>query len=213
MFSKIVVIAVVATVAALPAAAGIITLDWSGGAWNDGGSLSGAFSVSFDDVTGAPLTLLSANVMTGNASDGFIGQNYLFNVPGQTNTVSSGQFDATQYGGAPADELVLQTNNGYTVFLDWQSTSPTTLWLGNVNGQYSSENNYGSDSGTYLIRSLNSAGGSVGSSSSTPEPASLSMLGSGLIGLGIVFRRLRTRRESSNTLIEGPTPTASSIPV
>ena len=75
MFSKIVATAVFATVAALPGAAGTFMLNWTGGAWNDGGSLAGTFTATFNDSTGAPLSLLSAAVETGDGtSDGFIGQ-------------------------------------------------------------------------------------------------------------------------------------------
>ena len=190
MFSRIVVIAVVATVAALPCVAGTLTLAWTGGLWNDGGSLNGTFTVSFDDITGAPLALLSADVQTGNGtSDGFIGQSYVFAVPGQTDTVTSDSFDATQSAGAPANELVLGLGSGYITFLDWQGTSPTTLWVGNVGGQYSSENNPDFS----IVRSLNTSGGSAGTPDPAPEPSSLALFGSGLIGFGMMFRRLRPK--------------------
>jgi len=87
-------------VAAVPAVADTFTLDWAGGYWNDGGSLAGTFTVEYDAATGAPTSLVSADVTTGNGiSDGFLGQSYVYDVSGLTSTVDSVSFDATQYGG------------------------------------------------------------------------------------------------------------------
>jgi hypothetical protein len=164
-------------VAAVPAVADTFTLDWAGGYWNDGGSLAGTFTVEYDAATGAPTSLVSADVTTGNGiSDGFLGQSYVYDVSGLTSTVDSVSFDATQYGGAPANELVMTEASGYRVFLDWQGVNPTALWVGNPGSQYSSENNPSYS----IVRYLNTTAGSAGSE--VPEPASFVLSGLGLAG-------------------------------
>ena len=172
----------------LPAMAATLTLTWTGASWNDGGSLSGTFTVDYNDITGAPISLVSADVVTGNGtSDGFPGQTYLYNVSGYANTVSFEDFDAAQNLGAPANELEMSLASspylGYTIYLDWLGTDPTSLWVGTVGGQYSSEDApYQSQ-----IRSLNSEGGSAGSS--TPEPATVMLTGVALVGAAWLRRR------------------------
>lgn len=178
-------------VTALPAVAGVLTLSWTGGYWNDGGSLSGTFTVDYAS-NGMPTNLVSADVITGNGtSDGFIGQSYIYNVSGLTSTVDSNAFyfDATQFGGNPANELEMTNANGYRIFLDWLGTNPTGLWVGHVGGQYSSEN----DPDYTVIRYLNSSegGGSSGTGSDTPEPASFVLAGLGLAGV-CLFRHRKT---------------------
>ena len=164
-------------VAALPASAGTFTLAWAGGSWNDGGSLAGTFMIEYDDSTGAPASLVSADVTTGNGtSDGFLGQSYVYDVSGLTSTVSF-SFDAAQYWGSPANELVMTEPSGYRIFLDWQGVNPTGLWVGNPGGQYSSEN----DPSYSIIRFLNSTEGSPGSG--TTEPVSFVLVGLGLAGV------------------------------
>ncbi len=135
------------------------------------------------------MSLLSADIVTGNGpSDGFPGQQYLYGVEGYSNTVYFLGFDAQQAGGSAANELVLSTNPssaflGHSLYLDWQGTSPTGLYVGSAFGQYTSENTpfYGT------IRSLNSQGGSEGVA--TPEPATF-----GLAGLGLFYAVRRRRR-------------------
>jgi hypothetical protein len=171
----------IAALASLPAVAGTLTLAWTGGSWNDGGALSGTFTVVYNGTTGAPTSLVSADVITGNGTNGdeFAGQTYLYNVPGYTNTVSEDFFDAIQADGAPANELVLEEPDGFVIYLDWQGTSPTGLWVGSSDGQYSSEEGPG------VARFLNSAGGSSGTPNApTPEPATLFLTGAALAGIG-----------------------------
>ena len=137
----LIALGVAAIVATVPAVAGTLTLTWTR-IWNDGGSFSGTFTVTYNDLTGAPTALVSADIITGNGTngDGFAGQTYLYNVPGYADTVSSSGFDAIQASGSPANELTLSETGGfYYMYLDWQGTSPTTLWVGSAGGQYSSE--------------------------------------------------------------------------
>jgi len=176
--------------AALPARAGTLTFTWSGATFNDGGTLSGTFTATYDDATDEMTSLVSADIVTGNgASDGFPGMDYVYAVPGKTDTVYFLGFDAQQALGAPANELVLSTDSsmafyGQSLYLDWQGTNPTGLYVGNVPGQYTSENTpyYG------IVRSLNEEGGSAGVAS-TPEPGSLLLVGAGFVGFG--WRRRR----------------------
>jgi hypothetical protein len=181
--------------ASLPMAAGTLTLSFSGAAWDDGGSLDGFFTVTYDD-NGMPTSLVSANVVTGGGSllPGFT---YVYNDPPfATNVVippdSSLFFDATQYGGAPANELVLNTSNSI-LFLDWQGTNPTSLWVGNVDGQYSSESQVTDGFIRIGTRSINSSGGSVGTATDAPEPTTFALTGLVLVGVGF-FRRRRASR-------------------
>lgn len=167
----------------MPAAAGTLALAWAGASWNDGGFLSGTFTVDYDDSTGAPVSLVSADVVTGDGtSDGFMGQTYLYDVSGYSNTVTDYSFDAAQTMGAPANEVVMGLASGYEIFLDWQGTSPTSLWVGDVGAQYSSENT----AGKAIIRYLNNEGGSLGSAA--PEPATIILAGLALAGAAAIRR-------------------------
>ena len=172
------------------------TLSFSGASWSDGGSLDGYFTIQYDN--GTPTALLSLDVITGNGiSDGFIGYDYIYNVSGQANTVVLGGwvslsggddspgsgFSALQSLGAPANELNVDSLNSpdYALFLDWQGSSPTSLWVGDIGGQYSSEDYTGES-----IRSLNNEGGSPGPA---PEPSTLALAGLGGLGLLLFCRR------------------------
>lgn len=186
----LIALGVAAIVATVPAVAGTLTLTWTGGSWNDGGSFSGTFTVTYNDLTGAPTALVSADIITGNGTngDGFAGQTYLYSVPGYADTVSSSGFDAIQASGSPANELTLSETGGfYYMYLDWQGTSPTTLWVGSAGGQYSSEGFKASGPGGLwsAVRYLNSEGGSAGTSA--PEPATLILTGLALVG-AVSFR-------------------------
>lgn len=168
------------------------TLSFYGASWNDGGSLDGYFTISYD-ATGTPLTLLSADITTGNSTPGFYsggqtfnGFEYIYDVSGKENTAGPslmGFISATENSGAPANELSLSPldDSSHYLFLDWQGSTPTSLYLGDSDGQYSSE----SYSGDPATRSLNTSGGSVGSA---PEPGTFALVGLGAAGL-LVFRR------------------------
>jgi hypothetical protein len=159
------------------------TLSFAGASWNDGGSLDGYFTIEYNG--GTPDAVLSLDVTTGNGtSDGFIGFHYIFNVDGQADTVGTPSFNAFQNLGSPANQLRLSDlTDYYGLFLDWQGSSPTSLYVGDVGGgQYSSEDYTGSPG----IRSLNSEGGSPGS---VPEPSTLAL--AGLSGLGLLLFRRR----------------------
>lgn len=184
------------------------TLSFSGASWNDGGTLDGYFTIQYSG--GTPVAVLSLDVTTGNGtSDGFIGYDYIYNVSGQADTVSYSGINATQ-SEYPANELVAESLSGgfvnnqsydapanepvalgssdsgssdsdYMLFLDWQGSNPTSLYVGTVGGEYSSEDYDGSPG----IRSLNSEGGSVGT---VPEPSTLALAGLGGASL-LLFRR------------------------
>jgi hypothetical protein len=176
------------------------TLSFSGASWSDGGSLDGYFTIEYDN--GTPYAVLSLDVTTGNGtSDGFIGYDYIYNVSGQANTIYAPGFSALQNEGAPANELEVGSSfvasnqsydapanepvalgspdSNYILFLDWQGSNPTSLYVGDVGFQYSSEDYDGSPG----IRSLNDEGGSV------PEPTSMALAGLGFIILHVVKRR------------------------
>jgi hypothetical protein len=160
------------------------TLSFSGASWNDGGSLDGYFTIEYNG--GTPDAVLSLDVTTGNGtSDGFIGCDYIYNVSGQADTVSMAYIQRTQSGGSLANELMAWTGStsSYSLYLDWQGDTPTSLYVGTIaGGQYSSED-YTSSPG---IRSLNNEGGSAGP---VPEPSTLAL--AGLSGLSLLLFRRR----------------------
>jgi hypothetical protein len=157
-------------------------LTFSGASWSDGGSLDGYFTIQYD--AGTPTAVLSLDVATGNGtSDGFTGFHYIFNVDGQANTIIDAYINATQPN-FTANELFTESSSetgSHHVYLDWQGSSPTSLYLGNVGGEYSSENYVGSSG----HRTLNDEGGSVGT---VPEPTTLALAGLGGLSL-LLFRR------------------------
>ena len=165
------------------------TLTFSGASWNDGGSLDGYFTIQYD--AGIPDAVLCLDVTTGNGtSDSFIGYDYIYNVSGQANTVNGTPgFDALQSDGNPANELLVVRSSdpdyfNYGLYLDWQGSNPTSLYVGDVGSQYSSEAYDGSPG----IRSLNDEGGSQGS---VPEPSTLTLALAGFSGLGLLLFRRR----------------------
>jgi hypothetical protein len=162
------------------------TLSFSGATWSDGGSLDGYFTIEYNN--GTPFAVLSLNVITGNGtSDGFIGFNYIYNVAGQNDTVDPDNIyiNVTQFDGYPANELFASDSaDNYELYLDWQGDSPTSLFVGDVGAQYSSEAYDGSPG----IRSLNDEGGSAGS---VPEPSTPALAGLGGLGL-LLFRRRKS---------------------
>lgn len=179
--------AISAFVTALPAVANVLTFSWTGGLWNDGGSVSGTFTVEIDS-NGMPTSLVSADVVTGDGtSDGFLGQSYIYDVSDLTSTIDYYDIDATQYDGAPANELQMIDDSGYRIFLDWQGTDPTSLWVGDVGegGQYTSEN----DPSYSIVRYLTDPGSGSSETSDTPEPAGFVLAGLGLMGFCLFPRR------------------------
>ena len=167
------------------------TLSFSGATWNDGGTLDGFFTIIYDP-TGLPIDLLSADITTGDSTPGFYGGatfagfEYIFDIAGKANTAgpgTAGFIDATQNGGSSANELVLTSLDGpYRAFyLDWQGSTTMSLYSGNADGQYTSENY----SGDPTLRFINSSGGSV---EPVPEPTTLALAGLGGLGL-LLFRR------------------------
>jgi opacity protein-like surface antigen len=155
------------------------TLSFSGASWNDGGSLDGYFTIEYNG--GTPDAVLSLDVTTGNGtSDGFIGCDYIYNVSGQADTVSMAYIQNTQSGGSPANELMAWTGS-YNLYLDWQGSSPTSLYAGDIGDQHSSE----WYSGAPETRSITDEGGLVGEA---PEPTTLALAGLGGASL-LLFRR------------------------
>lgn len=160
------------------------TLSFSGASWNDGGSLDGYFTIVYNMTV--PQQVLALDVTTGNGtSDGFLGHQYTLNISGQADTVSSATIDATQNGGYAANE-VYASSGTYSLFLDWQGSDPTSLYLGNAGGEYSSENYSGSPG----IRALNTQGGSVG----VPEPPTSAFAGIGFLMFGFMMRLRNAKR-------------------
>ncbi len=164
------------------------TLSFSGASWNDGGSLNGNFTVEYEN--GTPTELLSLDVTTGNGtSDGFTGYDFLYNVAGQADTVFLAGINATEGGEFAANEVVADSDSGgyRNIFLDWQGTTPTSLYLGDVGGEFSSEY----DSAVGITRGLNTDGGSVGT---VPEPSSFALAGLGGIVTWVASKRKRSAK-------------------
>ena len=190
-------------VPAVSAGTATFTLSFTDASWNDGGTLNGYFTVTYNAAIGAgdPVALDSLYVQTGNGSgDSFPGQLYIYDVSGYANTVSSFGFDAEQAVGGPASEVYVENMAGNNLFLDWwiatPGSLPTGLWVGNVGGQYSSES-----IGVFRdpIRALNSQGGSSGTGgdqpfipSAAPEAGTFSLAGLALAGT-VVFRLCGSR--------------------
>ena len=161
------------------------TLNFAGASWNDGGSLDGYFTIQYDAL-GTPAQVLSLDVTTGaGTSDSFIGYNYVYNVSGLDNTVEFADINATQLD-FPANEVVAEAGESM-LFLDWQGSTPTALYLGNNGSEYSSESSFSAD---YLTRSLNDQGGSVGA---VPEPSTWAMMILGFAGVGFMAYRRKSK--------------------
>ena len=167
-------------------------------AWNDGGALTGWFTVAYD-INGTPIALLAADITTGNSTPGFYsggqtfaGYTYLYNVNGQSDTIIGDYFDAIQNEGFAANEVAMfsmdsGTGTGYRLFLDWQGSDPTELYLGTVDGEYSSESYDGAPTGDNDgIRFLNTSGGTV---EAAPEPGTIALAGLGGAALLVFLRR------------------------
>jgi hypothetical protein len=151
------------------------TLTFSGATWTDGGSLDGSFTIRYDN--GVPSSVLSLDVTTGNGtSGGILGYTYLYNVPGQNNTVDFANIDSSY-------ELMAENTALYQVlYLDWVDSPTPSLVVSDI---------YNAD--TYCSE-MTSAGiryvSSVGSPEPTPEPSTLALSAVGGLG-ALLFRRRR----------------------
>jgi MYXO-CTERM domain-containing protein len=146
------------------------TLSFYGATWSDGGSLDGSFTIQYDN--GVPSSVLSLDVTTGNGtSGGILGYTYLYNVPGQNNTVDFAIIDSSY-------ELMAENTALYQVlYLDWQDFPAPSLVVSDIYAD-----TYCSEMTGAGIRYVNS----VGSPEPTPEPTTLALAGLG--GL-LLFRR------------------------
>ena len=152
-----------------------VTVDIPTEAWNDGGTLSGAFTVYYD-AADDPVSVVSMDVTTTTGAWA-AGYDYLYNAGSPATVSGEPTVWQTVANGYPANSIdVLGSDMNHTLVLDWQDDpTPGTFYAGDPNSGFFTYEADGQSDGTpqrYVV----------------PEPGSIALAGLGALLL-IRFRR------------------------
>ena len=174
------------------------TLAISGAIFNNGSTLNGTFTYSYDTNYNSIVALLSADITLGTGTN-VPGLEYLFNLPGQTDTASPTPHLGSP-SGPPSGAPILGADNLNVRFLYSASDSSgigLALYLHPIafDGGLISDSTgnlagfVGNPIGFTQHAGAESAYGTLGTITTTPEPSTLALASLGLAGWLALHRR------------------------